>query len=136
MYLDGRSALKPGIVAGVVAVAVMVAPTLAHHGYSAYQMDKEMTLKGIITDYQMVNPHGQFAFDVKNAKGESEHWVVETSATVRGMRAGGFTKDTFKVGDPISITFNPSVNGTSIGVLVSITGPDGKTYPMKQAPTP
>ncbi len=116
------------VAVSLAAVLGASVPVLAHHGYSAYEMDKEMTLSGVLTDYQLVNPHGQFAFDVKSANGQLEHWVVECSHTVRGMRDMGLQRDTFKAGDAITITFHPSINGTKIGVLISIAGPDGKAY--------
>jgi len=101
-------------------------PLLAHHGYAAYDMTTTRTLKGTITNFNMANPHSQIAFDVKDDKGNVEHWVVECAPPVRSMKQIGFDYDTLKPGDVATITFNPGKNTAHVGVMFSVELPDGR----------
>ena len=73
----------------------------AHHGYAAYDLTKTITVSGSVTEMMMANPHSSLAFDVKDDKGNSDHWAVEFG-TLRGLVAEGWTKDTLKPGDQIT----------------------------------
>ncbi len=121
------------MLAGVLCLLMASAPMFAHHGYAAYDMTTTVTLKGTVTSFELANPHSSIAFDAKDDSGNVVHWVVETGSPVRGMRAGGFTSDTLKPGDPITITFNPGKEADKhIGVFKSVQLSDGKVYPIAQ----
>jgi hypothetical protein len=96
-------------------------------------MTTTVTLKGTVTSFELANPHSSIAFDAKDDSGNIVHWVVETGAPVRGMRAGGFTSDTLKAGDQITITFNPGKEADRhIGVFKTVQLSDGSIYPKAQ----
>ncbi|MGD0906766.1 MAG: DUF6152 family protein [Candidatus Acidiferrales bacterium] len=121
------------ILAGLVCLLLSSAPVFAHHGYAAYDMTTTVTLKGTVTSFELANPHSSIAFDAKDDSGNIVHWVVETGAPVRGMRAGGFTSDTLKAGDQITITFNPGKEADRhIGVFKTVQLSDGSIYPKAQ----
>ena len=71
-------------------------PILAHHGYAAYDMTANRSMKGTITNFTMANPHSQISFDVKDASGNVEHRTVETGARcVWDEGAEASTSDSF-----------------------------------------
>lgn len=117
--------------AGALAVC---APLFAHHGYAAYDMINSRSLKGTITSYALANPHTQISFDVKDASGNVEHWAVETGLPVRGMRAIGFTSESLKPGDEVTINFHPAKESIHAGVLISVAWPDGHILPAPEKP--
>ena len=119
------------VLAGLLMVST---PILAHHGYAAYDMTATKSLKGTITEFSMANPHSHISFDVKDASGNVEHWVVETGAPLRGMKAGGFDFDSLKPGDVVTINFHPGKSTGHIGAMISVEFPDGRVLPRKQAP--
>ena len=60
---------------------------LAHHGSSiSYQLDKTITLDGIVTEWDYRNPHPQIYFDVKDDQGRVTHWVSELLPTPLMMK--------------------------------------------------
>jgi hypothetical protein len=121
--------MKSMRVFNMIAVLVVLAtPALAHHGYAAYDMQSTKSLKGIVTNFMMANPHSQIAIDVKGADGTVEHWVLE-SLGVRGMEGLGFQFDSLKAGDEITVTYNPAKGGSHAGLFVNLTLPDGKVLP-------
>lgn len=82
----------------------------AHHGSAAYDMDKSVTLKGTVTDFQFVNPHVLIFFDVKDDKGQVTNWAGELTSPNHLERLG-WSKSTLKVGDEITMSGAPSKSG-------------------------
>jgi hypothetical protein len=107
---------------------------LAHHGYAAYDMTKAVTLVGTVTDFEMANPHSTISFDVKDEKGNVQHWGVEFGY-IRALKQAGWANDTLKPGDAISITLHPAKNGANAGALEKVTYADGKPLPLTPPPT-
>ena len=112
-----------------VSVLLVSAPLLAHHGAAAFDVTKMVTVKGIVTDFQYVNPHVQLYFDVKNDKGEPEAWQGELTAPNKLSRAG-WSKRTLKTGDSITVTGNPAQNGAHTLWIRKLIGPDGESLQL------
>ena len=120
-----------GLLAGLIALLIVTTPALAHHGYAAYDMTTTLSVKGTIVSLLMENPHSTIAFDVKDANGNIEHWFSE-SGNPRNMRADGFTPETVKPGDQVTIYYHPSKNGGHVVVLTKVEFPDGRVIPQHQ----
>ncbi len=98
--------LKNWILIGLV----VTAPVFAHHGTSVtYQTDKTITLTGTVTEWSFSYPHPQLYFDVKDADGNIQHWGSEFAPTPLMMKDMhvGWSRDSIKAGDTITITCNP-----------------------------
>ena len=127
-----RTKLIP-LSAMISGILLLAAPIFAHHGYAAYDMTTTKTIKGTVTNFEMVNPHSQIDLDSKAADGTIEHWVVE-GLSVRGLEAQGFKFNILKPGDEIMVTCSPAKNGAHSGVLIKLTLPDGTVLPKTSAP--
>lgn len=103
----------------------------AHHGNAAYDLDKPITLKGVVTEFAWSNPHVQIYFDVKNDKGKVVHWACETVSPGMLTRAG-YGKDDLKAGDDITITLGPAKNGSPVGYALKIVLASGKELILGQ----
>ena len=112
-----------------VAVSLIVSasvPVMAHHGNAAFDVGKEVTLKGTVTDWFWANPHCILQFDVKGENGQpGEHWVAETS-NPPDMIATGWTKGSFKSGDPVTVTVQPVKSGKPVGRILQVVLANGK----------
>ncbi len=111
----------------IVAVAVCTAGSTvcAHHGNAAYDDKNPITIKGNVTEFAWTNPHVQIYLDVKDDKGSVVHWSVETFSPGKLVRAG-WTKDSVKAGDVVSINLIPAKSGAPVGFLHKLVLPDGK----------
>jgi hypothetical protein len=109
------------VLVGLFAVSV---PASAHHGNASYDYAKTITVKGTVTQWVWLNPHCLLKFDVKNDKGEVEHWVTEASSPVDMLRIG-WSSTVLKPGDEITIDVMPSKNGVSVGRIRQVTLSDG-----------
>ena len=103
------------IVVGLLTVSV---PVSAHHGNASYDTDKSVNVKGTVTDYMWRNPHVFVKVDVKDDSGNITHWIVEAQNPV-SMSQIGWSKDTFKPGDPVEIDAIPAKNGNPVAFLGS-----------------
>ena len=120
--------------AGVAAVLFLMTGiftnrALAHHARSGYDLSKTLTLKGTITKVEWSNPHALIYFDVKDASGRTQNWHSITGGPSR-MSRYGWTQDTLKPGDTITITGNPTKEGTNEVWLDKILLPNGQQVVM------
>jgi hypothetical protein len=106
-------------------------PLWAHHGNAAYDDKNPITIKGTVTEFAWVNPHVQIYLDVKDDKGKVAHWSVETYSPGKLVRAG-WTKESVKVGDQVSINLIPARNGSPVGFLHKLVLPDGKVLALQE----
>ena len=99
---------------------VLSGPAFAHHGSAAYDMSKSVTVTGMITDFQFVNPHVLIAMEVKDPSGKVEKWQGELTSPNHLARAG-WTKSTLKPGDQITLIGGPAKSGTPTMWIRKIT---------------
>jgi len=109
----------------MAAVLLLCTPAFAHHGNSAYDADRQVTLSGTVTEFAWANPHVQVYLDVKDDKGNVVHWSCETVSLGILVREG-WSKDELKPGDRITVTINPAKSGAPVGYLLKIVTEAGK----------
>lgn len=105
----------------------------AHHSTGAvYDMRKIETLSGTVKSVKIVNPHGALVLLVKKADGTLSEWAAATGGA-RSLIERGFGKsgaNELKVGDAVTVTYNPARSGGPVGWLISVTLPDGRKINM------
>jgi hypothetical protein len=120
-------ALFKSFVAGALAVGVLAGPALAHHAVnSQFDITKNMSLTGVMTKYELINPHAYVHFDVKAPDGKVQAWAFETGAPIALRRAGLSAREAFKVGETYKIVYSPSRDGSPTGLMTAITLPNGQ----------
>jgi len=127
--MKSRLAVFFAVFFGFLAVSVT---TFAHHGNSAYDMSKTVPQKATVTRFEYTNPHTQVYYDVTNDKGEVEHWVAETTNPAMLNRVG-WSRDTLKPGDQVTLWVNPNKVGAKITFLQKVTLADGKELSTAKA---
>lgn len=117
------------VVAAVATVLIFSGLMFAHHGTAAYDTNNALTFKGTVTEFRFINPHCQIYFDVKNDKGEVEHWQGELTAPNKLARAG-WTKHSLNPGDQITVSgFSGKYGGHSLWIR-KLIGPDGQSMQL------
>ena len=98
---------------------------VAHHNAAShYQLDKSIKVEGVVTKFEMINPHARLQFDVRTASGEVQRWLGEGNS--HGVLARrGWTSEILKKGDQVKITGRPSRDGSPIILWTTITKADG-----------
>ncbi len=98
----------------------------AHHSFAMFDRDKQVTLSGTVKEFQWTNPHIFIQLVVENAAGSSEEWSIE-GASPNMLFRRGWTNQSFKPGDKVTVVVNPLKDGSRGGNFVQASLPDGKT---------
>ena len=110
-------------------IACARVPLVAHHSFSMFEMDKNVTYKGVVVDYMWSNPHVHITIDIKPGPGVEPatvgRWDVEGGST-NIMTRQGWTRATLKQGDPITLVGHPMRDGSKGISLFYMIRPDGK----------
>jgi Family of unknown function (DUF6152) len=122
---------KLGLVACIVGVVAFSVPLFAHHGAASFDTSKLVTVTGTVTEYIWTNPHVLVKLDAKDESGNVSHWVVEAWNPVT-QASRGWSKNTFKPGDDVSLDINPAKNGQPVGEVRGRIVINGKEFKQSQ----
>ena len=109
-----------------LALFLAAVPAFAHHSFAAeYDVNQPVTIKGVVTKVEWLNPHIYLYVDVKDAGGNTVNWAVE-GAPPNTLYRLGWRKDTLKPGDPVTIDAYKAKDGTSTANARNVVLPDGR----------
>jgi Family of unknown function (DUF6152) len=113
----------------VAATLVVVAGSVsAHHSVSGqYDASRPLTLTGVISKVDWINPHIYLHLDVKEKDGAVTTWTLSTLPTAM-MRRAGLTKESLQgqPGEVVTITAIAARDETKkLGWISKITYADG-----------
>lgn len=129
---------KLAVVLSAAGFLSMAMPAGAHHAFSAeFDAEQPITIKGVVTKFELVNPHSWLYLDVKQADGSVANWGFEFGAPFN-LKEKGITKKTLTPNAEVSIQGFKAKNGKNFGYAVTTTFADGrsvKTGGAQDAPT-
>jgi len=118
--------MRGRLVIAVVVGTFISASLSAHHGSAAFDNGKAVILKGAVVQWVYSNPHCLLTVDVKADDGTVVRWIAETQAPSI-MYPAGYRKDSFKVGDEVTVNVEPVKNGLPVGRIREVVLADGTT---------
>jgi hypothetical protein len=96
----------------------------AHHSPAMlYDLSREITIEGVVTRYQLGNPHMRIYLDVDN-NGTIEKWLAEGGSRTQLLRVG-WTGDEVVPGDKVTVRGQPARDGSNLIHMEYLTLPDG-----------
>jgi Family of unknown function (DUF6152) len=119
-----------GRIAVVGLLAGLSAPALAHHSVAMFNLDKQITVKGSVIEFQWTNPHSWLRVGAVGPDGKTVQWAFEAQGPSTLLRKGIKVK-TFAPGDKVTVLANPMKDGRPGGLLISATSADGHVYTFK-----
>ena len=103
---------RRALVAILLGLCMITESILAHHGYAdRYDEENPITLDGVVLELQLINPHAPIIFQVTSEDGEVVRWSGYLGSATTLARTEGWTKDTLKPGDRITIFGAGATNG-------------------------
>ena len=124
----------------IVALALLSTPPVsAHHSLNAeFDQDKTVTVKGVMTSIEWINPHIYIYFDVTDKDGKTSQYAVETYPPNHMRSRYGLTKQVlsadFDKKQMMVVEVNPAKNGKPLGWLTKLTYPDGHFIKLTAEP--
>ena len=104
----------------ICAAALMTRPSLAHHSYAAYDLIQTRTLKGTVESFHWSNPHSTFTLVLEpDGRSEPIKWNLITSSPAI-LKRFGWTQQSLKPGDRVSVVCNPMSDGSPGGRLHTV----------------
>jgi hypothetical protein len=98
----------------------------AHHSIAGeYDVNKTVTLKGVVTKIEWTNPHARIYVDVAQPNGTVANWNLELAA-VSALVRQGWSRTALKVGDTVTVEGIQARSGATIANARNVTFPDGR----------
>jgi hypothetical protein len=102
-------------------------PLAAHHSTAAvYDISTVVTLKGVVTEVTLMNPHGHFSLDVKDPSGKTVNWVVELPAA-GALLGRGWKRGDLRTGNDVTVDVWVSKRGANAATARMVHLPDGRS---------
>jgi hypothetical protein len=110
--------------AGLLSIS---APADAHHAFSAeFDSTQPLEVKGVVTKFELVNPHSWLYLDVKGPDGKVTNWGFEFGAPY-SLKEKGINKLTLKPGVEVTIKGFRAKSGKDFGYATLTVLSDGRT---------
>ena len=97
-----------------VGLLFAAAPAFAHHSVAAkFDDSKSVTLRGYVSKIDWLNPHAHVYIDVREGNAVTV-WAIELESPV-DLRKGGWTRDSLKIGDGLTVRASSARDGSHQG---------------------
>jgi len=101
-------------------------PAMAHHSFSAvFDADSPVEVSGTVTEVEWMNPHAWIYIDIAGEDDATVNWAFELGSP-NGLIRRGWSRNTVKPGDVISVTGYRARDGSNRGNVASMTLADGR----------
>jgi hypothetical protein len=108
---------------GAVALVVQSLSAAAHHSFAMFDAERQVTLQGIVKEFQWTSPHAWIILAVDKS-GRSQQWAIQMNGP-SGLVREGWQPKTLSPGMPVTMTIRPLRDGTNGGQFIEVTLPDG-----------
>ena len=113
------------VLAALVVAMAATGPVSAHHSFAAqYDANSPVTLKGVVTKVEWMNPHARFYINVTDADGKVANWNLEL-ASPNYLKRAGWSSTSLKEGDEVTVEGSLARSGANMANARLVTFPDG-----------
>jgi hypothetical protein len=119
-----RSSLRAIVGAAVLAIAPAAG---AHHSGTMFDETKEVTVEGVVKEFQYTNPHSWLLVDVTGADGKVTTWGFEAEgpSTLMQMKV---RRSDFAPGTKLKISGHPMKDGRPAAAWTKAVRADGTEF--------
>ena len=117
--------MKTVVKLAVAAALLAPLPSLAHHSYTMFDMQKTVAMEATVVRFKWQNPHAFIEIDATRGAAK-ERWSIEMTSP-NNLAQEGWKRTSLKPGDKITLWIHPLRSGAKGGSYVGVKLPDGKT---------
>ena len=111
-------------VAGLVLGAGMA---WSHHALaSEFDTSKPVHITGVVTKWELINPHAWIYVDAKDENGEVAHWSFEAGGSPSILIRRGFTKNSVPIGAQVVVDGYRAKDGSTRATGSNLRFADGR----------
>lgn len=114
----------------LMAAGMSSAPS-AHHSMSMFDMNREVSVSGVVREFQWTNPHAYIQIIARDDLGKEVEWSMEMGAPMY-LYARGWRPRTLRAGDRVTIRAYPLRSGRPGGVVLDVVDDAGKVVGSNQ----
>lgn len=119
----------------IAAVALLTALATtragAHHSvFAEFDINGSVTIEGVITEIWFKSPHIRIFVDVADAEGNTVSWNTH-GHNPSALRRRGWVRDTLQVGERVTMSGDPTYDGSPKMFIRTITREDGSVLENK-----
>jgi hypothetical protein len=97
----------------------------SHHAFSpVYDAKRTITVEGVVKQFRFVNPHAMMLVEVTDKSGKVTTWNVEFAGRLN-LEEAGWTAESIKAGERVTVTGNPTWQGSQRMAFVRLVRADG-----------
>jgi translation initiation factor IF-1 len=96
---------------------------LPHHSNVAFEVEKVITITGVVKEMRWSNPHTWLTVIV-DENGKKVEWACEGRAPGILLRSG-WSKSSLKPGDKVTVDMSPAKDGSKTSLVARVTKGDG-----------
>jgi hypothetical protein len=124
------------VLVAVTSLIVLHAPVFAHHGGEInWQQDNLVgPVTMTATRFAFSFPHPQFYAEMKDKNGRTQSWSIVLRPTPTGLRERGWTRNSIKPGDILTVTYNPHKTAPRVAIARRVLI-NGKFLPIEAGDT-
>ena len=100
-------------------------PSLAHHSYAMFDMQKTVALQATVIRFKWQNPHAFIEADAVSRTG-TERWSIEMTSP-NNLAQEGWKRNSLKPGDRVTIYVHPLRSGARGGSYAGVRLANGST---------
>jgi Family of unknown function (DUF6152) len=118
--------MRKNVLAATIGLFIVATLGSAHHAFQAeFDVNQPVTLRGVVTKVQLINPHAWIHIDVKDKDGKVTTWMIE-GGTPNVLIRNGIRKDSLPIGSEVIVEGFRSKDGAPRANGLDITFPDGR----------
>ena len=108
-------------------LVVTVVPLFAHHSFAAeFDINAPITLTGVVTKIEWINPHVFFYMDVRDQTGTVVSWTCQIGSP-SALLDRGWKRESLKAGDSITVRAYRARSGANFANARLVELADGRS---------
>jgi hypothetical protein len=102
-------------------------PALAHHSFAVFDRTRQLSVSGVVKDFQWTNPHSWIQLIVTDKAGSAQEWSLEGGSPSILVR-NGWKRTSLAPGDRVTVLIYPLKTGEPGGSFLEVHKADGAVF--------